>query len=377
MKRQAWNWSASMLAVSAVAGVAAALVMGQLRKEEADRRDRDEVARITRKMTPVCMGRFLIDMPDEARLELAQPRVDGFDISSFDEPEAAFKARLGLREARLRNTPDQFAGDKNLVSVSEVKTDNGVIGKIFVHSQTVREGTQANGLELERYRDENVAIEALVHGQGMSFELSADHYDPGQIDNLRRLVAKLVPNPDNRVPTEPGFCVHRAWFRDPLSADQGEQVMMFARLPSHPDIAFMAILAAGNKPASQGLLERTMETAAGLTSAEKTRVTKLRAAPRTIGGILGDEVVTRVVERSDTVVHTFWWEVAGTEDDVRVPHVVFKMYTGKGENGPVSSSLSQDAATALWDRILSSIRSRPVTPSRQSARKLTPPARKA
>lgn len=316
-------------------------------------------------------------MPDEARVQLTQPRVDGFLISSFDEPEAGFKARLGLREAKLRSTPDQFGGSQNLVSVSEVKTGNGITGKIFVHSRTVREGTQANGLELERYRDESVAIEALMHGQGMSFELSADHYDPSQIDNMEALVAKLVPNPDNRVRNEPGFCIHRAWFRDPLTVDQGEQVMMFARLPSHPDIEFMTILAAGVKPASQGLLERTAETMAGLTSAEKTRVSRLRAAPRRIGGILGSEVVTRVVERSDTILHTFWWEVAGTEDDVLIPHVVFKLYTGKGKNGPVPSSLSQDAAMALWDRISSSIRLRPGTLSRQRARTSTLPGPQA
>ncbi len=65
---------------------------------------------------------------------------------------------------------------------------------------------------------------------------------------MPRLVAKLVPNPHNQIPTEPGFCIDRAWFRDPLTADQGEEVMMSAQLPSHPDFEFLAILAAGNKP---------------------------------------------------------------------------------------------------------------------------------
>ena len=327
---------------------------------------------MTNKMTTVCLGRFLVDMPDEARLELARPRIDGFDISSFDEPEADFKVRLGQREARLRAAPDRLGGNKNLESVRELKTENGVVGKIFVHGRTVTEGTQARGLELERYRYEGVAVEALVHGQGMSFDLSAGDYDPALIEDLPKLVAKLVPNPDNRPPTEPGFCVNRAWFRDPLTADQGEQIMMYARLPSHPDVEFMAILAAGNKPAPQSLLERTAEAEAGLTLFEKKRISSLRAAPRAISGILGDEVLTRVTELNDAIVYTFWWEVDGTEDDVLVPHVVFKMYAGKGEKGPVPSSLSQEAALALWDKISSSIRLRPTAPPKPIAAQPSP-----
>lgn len=361
MKRSLRSGLAKVLAGMVIAGLIGAWAVGEAREQrDAARRDKFEVERMTQKMTTVCMGRFLVDLPDEATLEVARPRIDGFNISSFEEPEADFQVRLGQRETRLRSAPDQFGGTRNLESVREVKTDNGVVGKIFVHGRTVREGTRSRGLDLERYRFEGVAVEALVHGQGLSFDLSADRYDPDQIDNLAKLVAKLVPNPENRAPTEPGFCVHRAWFHDPLTADQGEEIMMFARLPSHPDVEFMAILAAGNKPASQSLLERTVEADAGLTPEEKKRVFNLRAAKRTIGGLAGDEVVTRVAEQNDAIVYTFWWEVDGTEDNVYVPHVVFKMYVGKGENGPVPSSLSQDAAMALWDKISSSLRLRPI-----------------
>ncbi|KQQ86343.1 hypothetical protein ASF77_20375 [Massilia sp. Leaf139] len=322
---------------------------------------------MTKKMTTVCIGRFLIDLPEETRYELTQPRIDGFDISSFDEPEADFQVRLGQREARLRAAPDQSGGSKNLVSVKEVKTENGIVGKIFVHSRVVKEGTQANGLQLERYRDESVAVEALVHGQGMSFDVSAERYDPDQVDNLNQLVAKLVPNPDNQAPTEPGFCVHRAWFRDPLPADQGEQVMMFAGLPSHPDMRLMLIMGAGLKPEEQSLLARSAAVDARLSAFDRTRVSNLRAAPRTIGGVAGDELVTRYAEKNDAIVYSFWWEVNGTVDNVSIPRLSFTMETGKSTNGPVPSSLSQDAAMALWDRISSSIRLRPAAPPKPIA----------
>jgi hypothetical protein len=347
---------AKLLVAVTIAGISATWAVGQVRNEQTARRDRDDVARMTNGMKTVCIGRFLVDLPDEARLELARPRIDGFDISSFDEPEADFLVRLGQRENRLRTAPDQFGGNKNLESVREVKTNNAVVGKIFVHGRTVREGTQANGLRLERYRDESVAVEALVHGKGMSFDLSAEEYDPGKIDDLAKLVAKLVPNPDNWPLTEPGFCIYRAWFRDPLTADQGEQIMMHGHLPSHPDIEFMAILAAGLKPDEQGLLTRHADMEAGLSGADKSHMSNLRASPRTIGGIAGDELVTRFIENNDAVVYSFAWDVNGTEDNVLIPHMTFEMDTGKSDRGPVASSLSKAAAMTLWDKISSSIR---------------------
>jgi hypothetical protein len=354
------NGLAKLLAGIVIVGLTGAWALGEVwGQREVAHRDQQEVARMTRKMQTVCIGRFLIDMPEEARLELARPRIDGFDISSFDEPEADFRARLVQREARLRATPDRLGGNRNLESVREVKTDDGIVGKIFVHSRNVSEGTRNKGLEMERYHYEGVAVEALVHGQGMSFDISATDYDPDQIENLPKLVSKLVPNPENRVPSEPGFCVDRAWFRDPLTAGQGEEIMMHAGLPNHPDLQFMLVLAAGNKPDRQSLLQRSAETDAKLSAADKMHVSNLREASRTIGGITGDELVTRFAEKNDAIVYTFWWELNGTADNVLIPHLSFTMETGKSNNGPVPSSLSQEAAMALWDRISSSIRLRP------------------
>ena len=358
---------AMLLAGIAVAALTGAWGIGEVKQRAAAQRDNDKVARMTQKMKTVCIGRFLIDLPEETHFELRRPRIDGLDISSADERDADFQVRLAQREAQLRATPDRLGGDRNLESVREVKTDNGVVGKIFVHGRTLMEGTRNRGLELERYRYEGVAIEAMVHGQGMSFDLTANDYDPDKIEDLPRLVAKLVPNPHNRIPAEPGFCVDRAWFRDPLTAGQGEEIMMSAQLPSHPDIEFLILLAAGNKPNKQSLLERSAAVDAKLSTFDKTHVSNLRASPRTIGGIRGDELVTRFSEKNDAVVYTFWWEVNGTADNVLIPHLSFTMETGKGGNGPVPSSLSQDAALALWDKISSSIRLRPSEPPRPVA----------
>lgn len=359
MKRLLQNRLAHLLAGLACAGLIMTLAVGNVLHDDSARGAHSEVARMTGKMKTVCVGRFLIDLPADAQIELARPNIHGFDIAVFSEEEVAFQARLAHREAELKAKPDQSGGTRNLESAIEVRTESSVVGKVFVHNRMVSEGTRARALEIERYRNEGISVEALVHAGGLSVDMAAEYYDPEKVANLPQLVSQLVPNPESHIPREPGFCIDRAYFRDPLTADQGEQIMMFARLPSHPDIEFMLILAAGQKPDEETLLQRGAAAEASLSLLERMRLSTLRAAPRVIAGLPGEELVRLGVEENDAHVYSFWWEVNGTEDNVLIPHLVFQMNTGQGKDGPVPTSISEDAAMALWDQVSASIRLRP------------------
>jgi hypothetical protein len=330
--------------------------------------DRYEVAKMTEKMKTVCVGRMLIDLPQEAQSQLFRVWIDGFDIEAFAESPEAFSTRVAAREAEIRAIPDRLGGNKNMESVREVKTDSGLAGKLFVHGRKVTEGTEGYSVEtLRHYRYENIALEAHVHGNGISIDVSAKKYDPALIENLSKLVAQLVANPQNRISAEPGFCFDRAYVRDPLTAEQGERIVLAAGLPSHPDIDIRFDTMAGTKPSSQGLLERNEAAHARTPAILNMRFTKLRAAPRTIGGLAGEELAERVIEENFSIIYGFEWDVNGTEDNVFVPDVALIMSTGKSNAGPVPSSLSQSAALALWDKISSSIRIRPTQAPKVSA----------
>jgi hypothetical protein len=123
---------------------------------------------------------------------------------------------------------------------------------------------------------------------------------------------------------------------------------------------------AGTKPDSKGLLERNAASHARAPAIINMLFTNLRAAPRTIGGLTGDELVERVLEENFAIIYGFEWEVIGIEDNVFVPDVTLRMATGRGDHGPVQSSLSQPAALALWDKISSSVRVRPTAPPKAS-----------
>jgi len=335
-----------------------------------------EIAPLIKKPKTVCVGRFLVDLPGDAQIEMSPPRIDGFEITAFKESDEQFQKRIAEREVQLRSKPDWQGGDQNLESIKEVKTSSGLVGKIFIHSRTVKEGTQGNGLGgVERYRHEGITTEALVHGHGISIDLFYKDRNPDLVEDLPRLVNQLVPNPDNRIPTEPGFCTDRAYVRDPLRADQREQIMMFAGLPSHPDVQRKFLVAAGLKPDVKGLLERNKDAGSWMAPAQRMRFTTLRAAPRNIAGLSGEEVAELVIEENDARVHSFMWDVNGTEDNVFVPHVLLEMSTGNGNRVPVASSLSDGAALGLCDKISSSIRLRmkPAAQPRPTLERSKPP----
>jgi hypothetical protein len=322
--------------------------------------DTYQVLNMTEKMKTICVGRMLIDLPAEAQVELYGQWIDGFDVDTFAESQEAFKARVAGREAEIQGKPDRLGGRNNMELAREIHTASGLMGKIFVHTRKVSEGTEGYSAEtLRHYRYEGVALEAHLHGHGLSIDVSAKEYDPALADNLPKLVSQLIPNPANRIPTDPGFCIDRAYIRDPLSAEQGERITMAVKLPSHPDIGINFDTIAGTKPDPRGLLERNAASRARLPALLNMRVTDLRAAPRVIGGLRGDELAQRVIEDNLSIVYGFHWEMVGTEDSVFIPDLALTMVTGRGEGEPIRSSLSEPAAMALWDRISSSIRVRP------------------
>lgn len=267
--------------VSASLGAAAlAMIMNG-----SPRPDHPAIAHLVSKTKTICVGRFLIDLPQEAEVNFGQGRIDGFEVAAFHETREQFKQRTSDREQQIRSTPDYRGGDRNLESLSNVNTSDGLVGKIFVHGRTVAEGTQGNGMGgVEQYRDENIATEALVHNHGISIDVSGKR-GLGWVDDLPRLVNQLVANPNNGIPTEPGFCMDRVYARDPLRADQLEHVVLSARLPTLPDVEFTFIVSAGLKPEPRGLLERTGDAGNWLSITQLMRFATWRAGPRTIAGL--------------------------------------------------------------------------------------------
>jgi len=320
--------------------------------------DKGEVAKMHKKMKTVCVGRFLIDLPSEAEVSLSRAFIQGFNISTVTETADEFRGRLAARETELNAAKNQL-GRKNLESVKKIG-EGGLVGKIFVYGRWRTDWTEDGAQK----HVEGVLANAYVHADGISYDFTTEGYDPERVDNLSRLISQLRPNPRNVVPELPGFCIDRGMFVDPLVAEQGERVSMFAGLPGHPDLAIVFSTMAGTR-SGPGLLARNAESAAKEPFFVRAAFTNLREQNRTINGLAGEELVMRVREPNFTTGFTFDWEMGGKENDVFTPLLTLELRTGISSRPgakPVQSSLSQDALIDLWDKISSSIRIRPANP---------------
>jgi hypothetical protein len=344
--------------VAVVALVATNVVLGEVRSD----RDRQKVATMTEKMKTVCVGRFLIDFPEQTEYTLQGAFLDGFDIRVFPETDEAFKARLADRETELRNPePTPYRETKQLETSTYIQVSD-FSGKRFVFGRRSTYGFEGD----KRIDFTSVEIEVHAHASGFGVTISNSQADPDRLDWPLRLLAQISLNPENKIPNEPGFCIDHAYFREPLTADQGERVTMLAGIPAHPDLTILFDMTAGAPPAKEGLLARTKRADASGVSGVK----KLTAGPRAIDGIPGEQSLEGFHERNSTTGYAFIWDSPGTKDDVFRPALYFEVQAGvnpRAGGEPVQSSLSQKALLDLWDKISSSIRVRPTESPKVSA----------
>lgn len=340
------RWSSPVVVLGALALIAALFV-----RTVQSWQDMETVSDLTSRMKSVCVGRFLIDVPAEARVSLRLASVEGFEITRLAESIEKFRSRLSDRESQLSGTPNML-GQENIESSKDVQ-HNGFSGKVLVHSRH-----RGYSIENERrvYVD-TISVEGHVHKGGVTYGFVANTYDPAQINVLPELLAQFTDRAENEVPSEPGFCIAGGLIRDPYARDRSESVAMSATLPSHPDLGIL-FWTNNAKAKGGGLLKRH---AAAMGPLMRALSRTLREGARTINGYAGEEVAIKVTELNFATVFGFVWETPGSDNDVLVPHLSLEMDTGmapRAGQAPVQSSLSENAMLVLWENISSSIRLR-------------------
>ncbi|WP_157202141.1 T6SS immunity protein Tli4 family protein, partial [Massilia sp. Root335] len=346
-----------LLAALACAGTWAA---GQVRSI----RDRSEVAKMTEKMKTICVGRFLVDVPSRAEVSLSREMMDGFDIATVEEDETTFRERVAAREAEITAQGAQgVAADSNgvgsMVEARDLRVP-GMIGRLLIYGRTRSYSMEGS----RRLDDEWVSVEAHAHLDGMSFSLSMQYADVPDGRTAEALLARLRLRGENEIPSVPGFCIGRAVFTEPLPPHKTEHIAMHVGFLDHPDVALaLASLPGGDRDSS--LLTRFADMDKEANPDELLRVTKLRFGKRTINGIDGEEVLERIRELNFATTYGFMWETPGVQGDPVHPFLSLELQGGispRPSGKPVDTSLHEDAVLALWDRISSSIRSRPSGP---------------
>jgi hypothetical protein len=336
-------------------------------------RDRSEVAQMTEKMKTVCVGRYLVDVPAQAEVELSRGALDGFDVDSVEESETKFRQRIVAREVEIaaKSAEAGMSGPGGMIETRELHIP-GMIGRTLVYGLTRTHGFE-NG---HRVDTEFFSVEAHAHTQGVSFSLSLEFADKADVAEPEALLSRLRLQPMHELPDVPGFCVRHAVFAEPLPPHTSEHIAMHMTLPGHRDMALrlMSMPGGGSDP---GLMARDVHMDASMSSGVLSRINKLRVGRRTVHGVDGEEVLQQAREFNSTTTYSFMWESRGLKNDPRQPYLTLELQTGISERPggkPVDTSLHEDALLALWDSIASSIRLRNAKSSRQSGRSAALPS---
>lgn len=306
------------------------------------------------KRKTICVGRYLVDVPEHAAVTLGGALLNGFEIQTIEEGDAEFRARVATREAEIASH-DPSDGYSGMVRASDLRIER-MVGRVFTYGRH-----RDYWIEKEKRVDtEWVSIEAYAYLNGHSFILSQKIAQESEVADIEALLLRLRLRGVHEVPSAAGFCIQGAFFADPLPDGRNEQVMMSMALPTHPDLTMGLASLSGIRP-GPGLLERVAKMDQSKDPATMLLFTKLRSGKRNINGIIGDEVLTRVRELNFTTGYGLNWETRGVATDLLQPFLSLEMQTGVNERAggkPVETSLHEDALLALWDDIASSIRLR-------------------
>ncbi len=176
----------------------------------------------------------------------------------------------------------------------------------------------------------------------------------------------------DEAPSEPGFCLEHAFVREDKYSHQ-EMVNAGIYLPSFPDVSFSI---SSNKDAYgdyrpeefEKRLRGELSLLARINEAKKDqgilypRRNVMREGKRNLHHWHGEE---SLFLRPDGV-HDFEWALVGTPGDVANPsEFSVQMYTKVAHNtvgAAKHSSLSDDEAVALWDKLLTGLKFRVKVP---------------
>ncbi|WP_373990640.1 T6SS immunity protein Tli4 family protein [Duganella sp. BuS-21] len=300
------------------------------------------------KMKTLCVGRFLIDVPETALVSYRSATVEGYEISSWIETDEAFLSRNIAQEAQLKSEKNDKGGT-SLEQIREIENDH-LHGRLFVFNRR----WQASFNLGVREESQVIAVRAFVRSRDVTYSFYSKYQYDSDVPNLEKLISQLRWRGGDGIPTQAGFCFELGLLVEPLPVDISEFTAIFVGLKEHPDLSIALSTFSGAtqyKPLSQREAENSIK------QEYWSRFHSLREGPRALAGVMGDEVLERVDEPNGSVLHGFMWESLSKQYDPARPLMILELDTGHGQQGrPVNSSLSDAEALALWDKISSSLR---------------------
>lgn len=312
------------------------------------------------KVTTLCFGRFLIDLPEGVHIRemgqqsqfmygeiISEPLMDGV---------GGFKGRMAAREsdARAGRNPKNYIFD----SISYTSIPNT---RIFIT------------------RDDDVFGQKLFRTEmyhwvnGTLFSMAEGPYDGDNIGQSveeieTKIIARLRVRAHDEIPAEPGFCIKDGFIADDGRTEHFEEARMQINFKEWPDVWVSFYSQTVPKGGEQTLLQRVdSHPFTGIYATLAAQIKRLRRGAHDVNGFKGEEVLDLMPTDDGFKQHSFRWETLGKVKDIFSPSIVLEFKSGTPLEGKARRpTLTDDQAIKLYDAIVNSIRLRPTTAATQT-----------
>lgn len=333
------------------------------------------VQEYTDSMAPVCVGRFMVDMPKQMELAYSDLRVNDAEVSARPMSRQMFERHITRRQREMENM--EYVDPEDVPFLKEMIRE----GDLVIFDRNEEAGIPDSARTIEGYRfTDNVMFEVSIDAIDLSddrFSKSRAHLTDNKADRIqqvRYLLGQLRPLREGEIPEEPGVCFengflamdaeqdvpgHEAWF--PI-----ERLTMRYIDQERRDVYFNVMTDSWLQEEST-LLDRVPEVQAALRKDENGEV--FREGDVTLNGIdqAAEALVAQTSQDYSNPIrqNAFFLEANSLEGNRQSPLVTIDFVNGEfaakedEDKRIVQASLTDAEAIGLWDAVTRTFRPRP------------------
>jgi len=331
---------------------------GNLRYQSKMKNPLDKVTALFSHTKVVCVGRFLIDVPDEAEVIYGPAYMDA-DLLVV--PDGASRI-----ESIIKGEQKQALDDARFAE-GQLKGPGSMLGKVVegrAPGQRILFSSTGSGLFYDVRSYVPIGKDLLV--SWLSSFPEANRYDE-VVSHLTSISMNASSRGETDIPGAHGVCVDRAFIGE-IGRFMTERASIGIRFRTFPDVHFSLDVTSKDELVESDALEprlRSAEMEASRRGANDwyAKINFLRRGKRSIGKWNGFEVLARKPKQKvELSSHEFAFVSQGEPKNFFLPVLDLALHTGVEENkqGAVPPSLTDVEAMALWDKLTNSIRVRPI-----------------
>lgn len=291
---------------------------------------------------PFCLGRFVIDIPVDAKVRAINQSIEGFGeirvhtnlskatlFAMADRKETELRAKPHRKEGTLLSGVDSLA-DSKIISFrdDEINTlDFSILGYFW------KENT----------------------GYVFSYGADDDKLEEAKSE-LRHSIGLISARGNDTLPNRAGFCVDNAIVTE--SGFRLESVSVAFTVPSVPGLEFGAGVSTVLEPGSEDLITRSDQNLpAVLDLHPDVQLDTLRKGNRQVAGLGGQEIMEVAGRGTSNELLLANWEYLGEGKSSTRPSIEFDVSydAQKAVAQTPISKLTEDELTAFWDSLLESL----------------------